>query len=355
MPIDTNIAALLEQLALVEPPSSLDALRRATDTALQGWHGPLEAVDRMETFAVPTRDGRQIRVRGYWPLVISQSAARQPAIVYAHGGGWCLGTLEVYDNPCRALANATQCVVLSVDYRLAPEHRFPVPLEDFCDALDWVFGEAARLGLDPARIAVGGDSAGGNLAAAACLVARERGGPPIAHQLLLYPPLDASMSATSYRTLGAGLLPDARHHAVLLRPVPDRSGRRQLALRVAAEGGFARGRAAGHVAGVRVRSGARRCARVCGALAGGRRAGRLRRVAGDDPCVHPYGRRDGGSAPGVRRGWSADAQGFSAVSALHRVDGRTVRRSRDIRKTDALSVVSTNFLFDGPHSRRSTY
>ncbi|WP_423382408.1 alpha/beta hydrolase [Burkholderia sp. LMG 32019] len=204
MPIDINIASLLEQPAAAEAPASLDALRQATDTALRGWHGPLEAVDHTETFGVPTRDGQQIRVRAYWPSVTSARAARQPAIVYAHGGGWCLGTLELYDNPCRALANATQCVVLSVDYRLAPEHRFPVPVEDFCDALDWVFREAAGLGLDPARIAVGGDSAGGNLAAAACLVARERGGPPIAHQLLLYPPLDASMSSTSYRTCGQG-------------------------------------------------------------------------------------------------------------------------------------------------------
>ncbi|WP_175965339.1 alpha/beta hydrolase [Burkholderia sp. BCC0322] len=204
MPIDDNIAALLARLALAEAPASLGALRQATETTLRGWHGPLEAVDRTETFAVPTRDGRQIRVRAYWPAVAAARAARRPAIVYAHGGGWCLGTLELYDNPCRALANATQCVVLSVDYRLAPEHRFPVPVDDFCDALDWVFGEADGLGLDPARIAVGGDSAGGNLAAAACLVARERGGPSIAHQLLLYPPLDASMSTTSYRTCGQG-------------------------------------------------------------------------------------------------------------------------------------------------------
>ncbi|RQS58400.1 alpha/beta hydrolase [Burkholderia sp. Bp8963] len=204
MPLDANIAALLEQLALVEPPSSLVALRQATETALRAWHGPLEAVDRMETFAVPTRDGQQIRVRAYWPLGTGDSGSPQPAIVYAHGGGWCLGTLELYDNPCCALAMATQSVVLSVDYRLAPEHAFPVPLEDFCDALGWVFSHAAGLGLDRARIAVGGDSAGGNLAAAACLVAREQGGPPIAHQLLLYPPLDASMNTASYRTYGQG-------------------------------------------------------------------------------------------------------------------------------------------------------
>ena len=204
MPVDANIAVLLEQLALGEPPSSLTELRDATDSALRAWHGPLESIGRMETFEVPTRDGRQIRVRAYWPHDIGEGGLPQPAIVYAHGGGWCLGTLELYDNPCRALANATQCVVLSVDYRLAPEHKFPGPLEDFCDALAWGCRHAVNLGLDPGRIAVGGDSAGGNLAAAACLVAREQGGPAIAHQLLLYPPLDASMDTASYGTYGQG-------------------------------------------------------------------------------------------------------------------------------------------------------
>lgn len=204
MPIDANIAALLEQLALAEPASSLVALRQTTDIGLRAWHGPLEAIDRTATFEVPTRDGQQIRVRAYWPLGTGDSTLPQPAIVYAHGGGWCLGTLDLYDNPCSALAKATQSVVLSVDYRLAPEHKFPVPLQDFCDALDWVFSKATSLGLDTGRIAVGGDSAGGNLAAAACLIARERGGPRIAHQLLLYPPLDASMNTASYQTYRQG-------------------------------------------------------------------------------------------------------------------------------------------------------
>ncbi|KWD71454.1 alpha/beta hydrolase [Burkholderia ubonensis] len=204
MPVDPRIAVLLAQLADVEPPASLAALRAATDASLRAWQGPLEAVARSERFDVPARDGQAIRVRVYWPTANGDAGPPQPAILYAHGGGWCLGTLELYDNPCRALANATQCVVLSVDYRLAPEHKFPVPLEDFCDALAWAFEHAADLGIDAARIAVGGDSAGGNLAAAACLLAREQGGLPIAHQLLLYPPLDAAMNTTSYRTDGQG-------------------------------------------------------------------------------------------------------------------------------------------------------
>ncbi|KVN38643.1 esterase [Burkholderia pyrrocinia] len=204
MPLDPRLAAWLDQLPAAGSPASLAELRAATDASLRALHGPLETVARTETYAVPVRDGQSIRVRAYWPAAIDNSASPYPAIVYAHGGGWCLGTLALYDNPCHALANATQCVVLSVDYRLAPEHAFPVPLEDVCDALAWVFAHAAGLGIDPARIAVGGDSAGGNLAAAACLVARDEGGPPIAHQLLLYPPLDASMDTASYRTYGQG-------------------------------------------------------------------------------------------------------------------------------------------------------
>ena len=98
-----------------------------------------------------------------------------PALVYAHGGGWFLCSLELYDNPCRALANATGCMVLSVDW-LAPEHKFPVPVEDFYCALRWVCEQAGMLGVDPARIAVGGERRR-HLAAAAAIMARDRGGP----------------------------------------------------------------------------------------------------------------------------------------------------------------------------------
>ena len=140
-------------------------------------------------------------MRAYTPAGAPPGAVL-PALVYAHGGGWFLCSLELYDNPCRALANATGCMVLSVDYRLAPEHKFPVPVEDFYCALRWVCEQAGMLGVDPARIAVGGDSAGGNLAAAAAIMARDRGGPRIAHQLLCYPVLDHSFSTDSYRAYG---------------------------------------------------------------------------------------------------------------------------------------------------------
>ena len=210
MGLDTDIARYLqEQARMPQPPAAptLAQLREATDAGLRALHGPAESVARTGDFTLRARDGAALRLRVYWPLA---SDTPQPALVFAHGGGWCLGSMELYDNPCRALAVATGAVVVSVDYRLAPEHRFPVPLNDFCDALAWTFAQARRLGLDPARIAVAGDSAGGNLAAAACLAARDgdgwgpAGAPAIAHQLLLYPALDAAMDSPSFELFGEG-------------------------------------------------------------------------------------------------------------------------------------------------------
>lgn len=125
-------------------------------------------------------------------------------MLFAHGGGWCLGSLALYDRPCQALANATGRVILSVDYRLAPEYPFPQPLEDVYQALCWVVQQAPQLGIDAQRLAVGGDSAGGNLAAAVALLARDRGGPHIERQLLLYPALSREMATESYREFAEG-------------------------------------------------------------------------------------------------------------------------------------------------------
>lgn len=124
----------------------------------------------------------RIPVRVYRP-----GPGTRPAVVYLHGGGWVLGSIDTHDALCRALANASGCVVLSVGYRRAPEHPFPAAVDDAYAALAWVAAEADGLGVDPARITVGGDSAGGNLAIAAALLARDRGGPAIAAQLLVYP------------------------------------------------------------------------------------------------------------------------------------------------------------------------
>jgi acetyl esterase len=117
----------------------------------------------------------------------------QPALVYFHGGGWVIGDLESHDQVCRAFANAIPAVVVAVDYRLAPEHKFPAAAEDAIAATRWIAGNAASLGIDAAKLAVGGDSAGGNLAAVVSLDARDRGGPRLVHQVLIYPGTDMRM------------------------------------------------------------------------------------------------------------------------------------------------------------------
>jgi len=122
----------------------------------------------------------------------------QPAVVFFHGGGWVIGDLESHDQPCRALANAIPSIVVSVDYRLAPEHKFPAAVDDAIAATRWIAQNATRLGIDPARIAVAGDSAGGNLAAVVSLDARDRGGPPLIAQVLIYPAADMGMGHPSH-------------------------------------------------------------------------------------------------------------------------------------------------------------
>ena len=129
-----------------------------------------------------------------------------PALVYYHGGGWVIGDLDTHDTLCRELANGSGCAVVSVDYRLAPEHRFPAAVDDAIAAARWVRREAAALKLDAERIAVGGDSAGGNLAAVVAIAARDAGEPPFAWQLLIYPATDQHRTAPSHASNGQGYL-----------------------------------------------------------------------------------------------------------------------------------------------------
>jgi len=201
MSLDPLIAAWLEEIKDAPPPASLADLRAATETGLRQLHGPLEEVDSVADYVLPGEHA--LTVRAYVPAG-ADTGQPLPAIVFAHGGGWCLCSLDLYDNPCRALANATGCVIFSVDYRLAPEHKFPVPLNDFYRALCWVADQAEMLGIDAKRLAVGGDSAGGNLAAAAALMARDQAGPALAHQLLLYPALDFAFDTPSYQCYAEG-------------------------------------------------------------------------------------------------------------------------------------------------------
>jgi acetyl esterase len=128
------------------------------------------------------------------------ATAQLPALIYYHGGGWVIGDLDSHDVLCRQLCNASGAAVISVDYRLAPEHRFPAAVEDGNAALFWIAANASSLGIDGTRLAVGGDSAGGNLAAVAAIAARDMGGPALRMQLLIYPAVDFIAQSGSYKS-----------------------------------------------------------------------------------------------------------------------------------------------------------
>ena len=153
-------------------------------------------VARTEDRSIPGPGG-DIPVRIHWPA----GPGPFPALVFFHGGGWVVGDLDTHDVTCRSLTNQAGCVTVSVDYRLAPEHKFPAAVEDAYAATRWVADHAAELGVDPARVAVGGASAGGNLATVAGLIAIERGGPSLVFQLLIYPVTDAALDTPSARAI----------------------------------------------------------------------------------------------------------------------------------------------------------
>nr|WP_283102291.1 alpha/beta hydrolase [Haloplanus sp. XH21] len=158
----------------------------------------------VRTLSIPGPGGdptTPLSVRTYTP-----PGDGHPVLVYFHGGGWVRGDLDTHDGICRLLARAADCVVVSVDYRRAPEHPFPTPVHDAYAATAWAAEHAAIAGGDPGRVAVGGDSAGGNLAAAVTLLAREHGGPSIDHQVLLYPITDHAFDTDSYAENAEGYL-----------------------------------------------------------------------------------------------------------------------------------------------------
>lgn len=189
-------AALEELNRLWGPVETVAEARAARIRMAQGLEA--EPVASVEDVAI-RGPGGELKVRVYRP------AARSLGIlVYFHGGGWVVGNLDTHDGNCRALANATPCVVVSVDYRLAPEHKFPAAVEDAYAGTVWAFENRAELLGPGSRVAVGGDSAGGNLAAVAALMARERGYPEVAYQLLIYPVTDYNLETESYRAYAEG-------------------------------------------------------------------------------------------------------------------------------------------------------
>jgi acetyl esterase len=200
MGLDARVAALLAQAAAIDPRGieelSVDEARgRGGSVAVSSV--PFEEVALVRDVTIDARP--PITARLYRP-----GAGTLPLLVYFHGGGWVVGSVALSDNYCRALANASGCAVLSVDYRLAPEHRYPVAADDAYAATRWAAEHATELEIRADRIAVGGSSAGGNLAAVVSLRARERGGPRIVLQLLHVPVTDHDFARPSYERYATG-------------------------------------------------------------------------------------------------------------------------------------------------------
>jgi len=203
MPLETTTRALLEQLeAQGGPPLSELTPDQAREVfrAVQP-PAPDIPVGAVRDASIPGPGG-DIPVRLYRP----DGEGPLPLLVHYHGGGWVIGDLGTHEADCRELCRLAGCAVLSVDYRLAPEHPYPAAAEDAYAALEWAAAHAAELEADRDRIAVGGDSAGGNLAAVAALMARDRGGARPCFQLLVYPVTDAAQDTASYAENGDGYL-----------------------------------------------------------------------------------------------------------------------------------------------------
>ena len=192
--VDTIAALNLKPIKDSTPAEAREAMRTRTAGL-----GPVEDVPAVADHRMPVAGG-EITVRLYQPAGVGP----HPVLVFYHGGGWVIGDLYTHDGLCRSIVNAASCAVASVDYRLAPEFKYPVAVEDSYAGLQWVVANAARIGLDPARVAVGGDSAGGNLAAVMALLARDRRGPRLTLQVLVYPVTDHDFSRPSYRENATG-------------------------------------------------------------------------------------------------------------------------------------------------------
>lgn len=208
MPLNPKIAQVLDMIERAKRPpyhaqTPQDARSAYARSApiLDLAPAPMHAV---EDLRVPARDGGEFGARLYLPVAPSL-AEPLPALVYYHGGGFTVGSVATHDALCRMFAHEAHCAVLSVDYRLAPEHRFPTAVNDADDALAWLHARATGLGLDPARLAVGGDSAGGTLATVCAVLARARG-IALALQLLIYPGVTAHQRTASHARLANGYL-----------------------------------------------------------------------------------------------------------------------------------------------------
>jgi acetyl esterase len=212
MPLDPRAKRFLDRLAALNPPSVLTLTvneRRNGLSQLLSFSGPAVVVGSIAERVVTGPEGAPLRLRIYTPVADEGCAdALLPALIYFHGGGLVAGTLDTHDPICRSLSNACGCIVLSVDYRLAPEHPFPAAIADGCHATAWTAAHAGELGIDPRRLGVSGDSAGATLAAVVCQSVTASGRVKLALQFLLCPIMDFCATTPSRRDYAAGYLVD---------------------------------------------------------------------------------------------------------------------------------------------------
>lgn len=204
MPLDSQVKAILDLTASLGLPPITELppdAARAQSLSRRPKVEPIPVEGGVDNRTIPGPGG-DLAIRIYRPGGVGP----HPVVVYFHGGGWVIGDLDQNDNMCRHLVNLTGCTFVSVDYRLAPEAKFPGPAEDCFAATEWVVAHATELNVDPSRLVVFGESAGGNLAAAVCLMAKDRGGPGIRYQVLLNPVIDYDFSTPSYEENKEGYL-----------------------------------------------------------------------------------------------------------------------------------------------------
>ncbi|HKI73737.1 MAG TPA: alpha/beta hydrolase, partial [Pseudomonadales bacterium] len=199
MALDPIVEQMLTQMAEAGGPT-LAEMTLADARAMYRMMGENFSRPQMDSIEDTTANGVSVRI--YRP----SAADKLPCLVYFHGGGWVIGDLESHDNVCRTLADQIGCVVIATDYRLSPEHPFPAPLDDCYTVTRWAADNADALNIDAAKIAVGGDSAGGNLSACVALRIKQEGGPALVHQLLMCPVTDAAMDTASYSENAEGYM-----------------------------------------------------------------------------------------------------------------------------------------------------